>query len=158
MKKVLLSLFSTLMGFIIGIRSVEKNMSKDIRREQELSDKHFTLFLLMNQWVKVKQEGKHLADYMRKNNFRTIAIYGMSYTGERLLNELRDSDIIIKYGIDRNADGIYADVELVFPEDVQDNIDAIIVTSITYVDEIKKELLNKVSCPIISLEDILYEM
>ncbi len=36
-------------------------------------------------------------------------------------------------------------------------VDAIVVTAITFYDEIKEELSRKIDCPIISLEDILYE-
>ena len=42
------------------------------------------------------------------NVYKEIAIYGMSYLGERLADELAGSDITVKYAIDRNADNIYA--------------------------------------------------
>ena len=82
----------------------------------------------------------------------------MSYAGERLLEELKDSKIDVKYGIDKNADGIYSDIELVTMEDKLETVDAIVVTPIFFFDQIEEELSKKISCPIISLEDILYEV
>ena len=35
-------------------------------------------------------------------------------------------------------------------------VDSVIVTAITFYEEIKAELVLKIKCPIISLEDILY--
>ena len=62
------------------------------------------------------------------------------------------------YGIDQKADSIYADVDIVFIEDELQEVDAIVVTAITFFDEIEEKLSRKVDCPIISLDDILYEV
>ena len=80
----------------------------------------------------------------------------MSYIGERLFEELKNSSIIIKYGIDKTKNGIYFDLDIVTVEDELATVDAIIVTAFHYFDEIEKQLSRKVQCPIISIEDILY--
>jgi hypothetical protein len=113
---------------------------------------------MMNQWVKVKQEGKNLASYFEKNGYKKIAVYGMSYAGETLLDELKDTDIKVAYGIDQKADSIYTDVDIVTMDDDFEEVDAVVVTAITFFDEIEDRLSEKVDCPIISLEDILYEV
>ena len=118
-----------------------------------MSEKHLALFLMMNQWVAVKQEGKNLADYFEKQGYKSIAVYGMSYAGERLLEELKGSDIQVQYGIDKNADNIYMDVNIVTMEDELKPVDAIVVTPIFFFDDIEEELSQKIDCPIISLED-----
>lgn len=156
MKKVTLSLLSILGG---AVAAAVKKVTKDATEIQHnMSEKHLALFLMMNQWVKVKQEGKHLADYLEKQGYKSIAIYGMSYAGERLLEELKGSDIEVRYGIDRNAETIYSDIDLVTIEDSLEPVDAIIITSIFFFDEIEEQLSEKVDYPIISLEDILYEV
>ena len=43
-------------------------------------------------------------------------------------------------------------------DDDLENVDAIVVTAITFFDEIAEKLEEKVNCPVISLEDILYEV
>jgi FlaA1/EpsC-like NDP-sugar epimerase len=151
-------LVSSLTGAVAGATAVGKATSKKINKTQEMSDKHLALFQMMNQWVKVKQEGKNLTEYFDKNGYKKIAIYGMSYAGETLVDELKESDIKVVYGIDKRADSIYADIDIVTIDDDFKEVDAVVVTAITFFDEIEEKLSAKIDCPIISLEDILFEV
>lgn len=135
-----------------------KPMRQEIEKYKNMSDKHLSLFLLMNQWVKIKQEEKKVSLYLKKKSYKKIAIYGMSYVGETLLNELRADGVQIAYAIDRQAEGIYASLPVVSPEDILEEVDAIVVTAVTFYEDIKDILSKKLNCPIISLEDILYEL
>ncbi len=158
MKKTIVSALAALTGVAIGASAAGKVSSDKRKIVQQMSNKHLSLFLMMNQWVKVKQEGKNLASYLEKNGYQKIAIYGMSYAGETLINELKDSSVTIAYGIDKNADSIYADVDIVSMDDNLETVDAVVVTAITFFDEIEEQLSAKMDCPILSLEDILYEI
>ena len=142
---VISAIAGTIVGAAIGASKASKIISEDYDKMKDLADKHRDLFLLMNQWVKIKQEGN-----------KKVAIYGLSYVGETLLDELKDSSIMLAYGIDKNADNIYADIDVVSLNDKLDEVDVIIVTAITFFDQIVEELSNKVKCPIVSIEDILY--
>lgn len=156
MKSGISSVLSALIGATVGAAMVEKVAITQKKNLTDISDKHLSLFLMMNQWVKVKQEGKSLEEYFQRNGYKRIAIYGMSYAGETLLNELRNTDIEVVYGIDKNADAIYSDIDVLFLEDELDEVDAIVVTAVSFFEEIKMKLLKKTGCPILSLEDILY--
>lgn len=162
MNKGAVSIVSTLVGGMIGavagVGVVGKISGKTVDETKRTADKYLALFQMMNQWVRAKQEGKNLSSYFVKNNYKKIAIYGMSLAGESLLEELRDSDIQVLYGIDQRADNMYSEVDIVTMEDPLEKVDAIIVTAITYFNEIEEKLSEKVECPIISLEDILYEV
>lgn len=158
MKKGIISILSALAGTTIGAGIMAKATSDKINKIQALSDKHLELFLMMNQWVKVKQDGKHLADYLEREGYKNIAIYGMSYAGETLVKELKNTNINVAYGIDKKGEAVYADVEVFSLEDEFEKVDAVIVTAITFFDEIEQELSEKLDCAIISLEDILYEV
>ncbi len=158
MKKITLSILSVLGGAATSAVAVRKVTGKATEVQRNMSEKHLALFLMMNQWVAVKQEGKNLADYFEKQGYKSIAVYGMSYAGERLLEELKGSDIQVQYGIDKNADNIYMDVNIVTMEDELKPVDAIVVTPIFFFDDIEEELSQKIDCPIISLEDVLYEV
>lgn len=94
-------------------------------------------------------------DFFEDNGYKSIAIYGMSYLGERLMDELKDSGIEVRYAIDRNAENIYAGVEVKKPEDDLEEVDAVIVTAVFFFDEIEEQLEKILDCPIISLEDIV---
>lgn len=158
MRKGTLSILSTLAGIVIGVAAMGKVIDKSANKAQAMSDKHLALFLMMNRWIQVKQEGKTLTDYLEKHDYKVVAIYGISYVGERLLDELKGSNITVKYGIDKEADGIHADIPVVYMDDLLEEVDAVIVTAISFIDEIESTLSTKISCPIISLEDILYDM
>lgn len=158
MKKGVISILSALTGAALGAGTVGKVTGKLIGEKKSMSDKHLALFLMMNQWVKVKQEGKNLSEYFEKNGYKKIAVYGMSYAGETLIDELKNSNITVAYGIDKNTASIYADVDILSLDEDLEPADAVVVTAITFFDEIEEKLSEKVDCPIISLEDVLYEI
>lgn len=158
MKKGFISVLSALTGAAVGAGAVKKVESEKLNKMRAMSNKHLELFKMMSQWVKVKQEGKNLSSYFERNEYTKIAVYGMSYAGEALVNELENSTVTVAYGIDRNADSLYADVDIVSMDDDLTEVDAVVVTAITFFDEIEEKLSEKMDCPIISLEDILYEV
>ena len=88
---------------------------------------------------------------------KKVAVYGMGYAGETLVDELRGSDITVAYGIDQRGVSVYADVDVVSVDDNLEVVDAVVVTAVTFFDEIQEKLSAKMDCPILSLEDILYE-
>lgn len=61
----------------------------------------------------------------------------MSFIGQRLYEELKDTGVEVVYGIDKNSDKIYADIDIVTPEDDLEEVDAIIVTAFYFFDEIE---------------------
>lgn len=158
MKRVIISVLAVLMGAMAGAIVVGRTARELINKEREMSDKHLTLFLMMNQWVKIKQKGINLAEYFDRNNYRKIAVYGMSYAGKSLVDELKGTDIDVAYGIDKNADAIDSDVDIISMDGVLEPVDAVIVTAATWFDEIEKNLSKKINCPIISLEEVLFDV
>lgn len=158
MKKAGISLVSALIGAAAGAGVAGKAVIGEKEKVKAMSDKHLALFLMMNQWVKVKQEGKNLSAYFKKNGYQRIAIYGMSYAGETLLDELKGTGVQVAYAIDRSAGSIYADVDVLPLESELGDVDAVVVTAITYFDEVEEQLGRKLDCPVVSLENILYEM
>lgn len=158
MKKVIIGILSMLTGAAAGATGTGRIMKKEIEQKQQLSDKHLKLFKMMNQWVRVKQEGKSLVSYFEKKNIHKIAIYGMNYAGETLAEELKGSNVEIAYGIDKRANRLCAGFPIVLAEDSLEAVDAIVITAISFFDEIEQELSAKIDCTIISLEDIVYEV
>lgn len=157
MKKAIIGIAATLTGAAVGAAGTQTVMKKEIEQKQQLSDKHLKLYKMMNQWVRVKQEGKTLASYLERKDLHKIAIYGMNYAGETLAEELKGSNVRVLYGIDKRANRLCAEFPIVSVEDSLEDVDAIVVTAITFFDEIEQELNAKVDCKIISLEDIIYE-
>lgn len=145
-------------GVISGYILQKRKYMKLIRSYRELADKHKDILVLLDQWLEKRQNNIVLVDYFKRYNYKNIAVYGMSFVGRRLVNELKDSDINIKYVVDKNANYIHTDLKVYRMEDDLPAVDAIIVTPITYFSTIKEELKGKLNCPIISAEDLIYEI
>lgn len=158
MKKGVLTVLSVFAGTVAGVVGAGKIVGKKAAKAQQYADKHLTLYLLMNQWVKVKQENKDIAAYLAQRGYKKIAIYGMNYVGETLYDELKGTEVEVVYAIDKNANGIYADIDVVLPDSNLQEVDAVIVTPIFFFEEIEELLITKMEADIISMEDILYEV
>lgn len=158
MKKGLLSVVSLLAGGIAGAVAVGKKLDKKVKAEHTYAEKHLLIMQMFNQWLIDKHKGKKLADFFEDNGYRSIAIYGMSYLGERLVDELQGSGIEVKYAIDKNADNIFADVEVKQPSEDLPEVDVVVVTAVYFFEEIESELAELVNCPVISLENVLFEV
>lgn len=147
-----------LVGFLAGSLGQGYLKNKQISERNKKVDKFKNYYNLLNQWLILKQSGKSLADYFENNNIKKIAIYGMGELGNRLLDELKDSEIEVKYGIDKQADYTYADIDMVSLDDDLEEVDAIVVTAIFAFEEISDELGGITSYPVLSLEDVIYEL
>lgn len=165
MKKYIFNMLTFFGGILTGMFCTMRFAETELKKERQnvnnisqISSKHFELFMLMNQWVKVKQKGENIGDYLERRGYNRIAIYGMSYVGDSLVRELKKSNVQVLYGIDQKADTQGIDIDVVTIEDTLKMVDAIVVTAVTYYDEIKKALGKKVDFPIISLRDILYDI
>lgn len=155
---IITTVLCTLAGTAAGAGAAGRRAGKAAAKAKEMSDKHLALYLMMNQWVKVKQEGKNLAEYFERNGYRRIAVYGMSYAGETLTEELEGTGIEVAYGIDQRAESLYLDLEVSTMEGELKEVDAVVVTAVTFYEEIAEQLGERLACPVLSLEDILYEV
>lgn len=158
MKKLIDMFITIFAGFVLGYLVCEKKVNAKIIQQKGQSDKHLSLYLLMNQWTKIKQEDKRISNYLLEKGYEKIAIYGMNYVGETLYRELNGTPIDVKYAIDKDYDKIFSDIEVLSPDDNLPEVDAMIVTPITCYEEIRDMLSDKVQCQILSIEDLLYEL
>ena len=162
MKKRFGGVFSTVAGMIVGAAAggtaAGTVSSKKMKEMAQKGAKVHQLYMAFDRWLSIRQEGRTLVEYFEKQNYKTVAIYGMKELGERLYDELEGSGITVRYIIDKNADLLYADVDVVTPDEKLDPVDVIVVTALYYFNEIEEMLSERVDCPIISLEDILYEV
>ena len=92
----------------------------------------------------------------------------MKELGERLYDELRNTNIKVKYIIDRDVENLYANLiyandkydglVVITPEEELQEVDIIIVTANFYFDEIAQSLYEKTDAPVVSLEEVLCEV
>ncbi len=110
---------------------------------------------IFNHWLKLKQQDISCKDYFIENEYHRIAIYGFKELGERLYDELKDSEIEICYIIDKNKDSIWAEIDVFGMDEELPDVDAIVVTPTFFFEEIERELAEKTKCAIVSLEDVI---
>lgn len=139
-------------GAAYGFIKQEKRI--DLMEEQTKKLQCFQDLLI--QWLGLKQDGKNLKEYFDFNGYHTAAIYGMTGLGRCFLEELRGTDVEIKYVVDRNADNIEVSVPKFKPQDKLEKVDVLVVTAIYYYQNIIEEMEKRVDFPIISLEDVVY--
>ena len=157
MKKGIIATLSMVFGASAGLAASGVVQNKKTAKHQDDVRKLCEFYDLLIQWLSIKQENRSLETYLLEKGYKTVAIYGMKELGERLYDELKDSKVEVKYAIDKNADNVYADVDVLTPDDSLEEVDAIIVTAIHYYDEIEEMLEERMDCPILSLEDIVYD-
>lgn len=160
MKKI--TVIGTLLGILTGsigsgiLTTYLNNTS--IKEKNEKINKFRSYYEILNRWLILKQEEKSLQKYFLYNGYKNIAIYGMGELGNRLYDELKNSDVKVKYAMDTNYSGEYAELDIKGFEDDLPKVDIIVVTAIFAYDEIENKLRNVVDYKVISLEDVVYDM
>lgn len=157
MKKGLSAVIGGLVGASASALLIGKGCNKLIKQKSDKVDKFKNYYYMLNQWLILKQQGNALTKYFEENQFNNIAIYGVGEMGNRLYDELKDSDICVKFAIDKE-DNRYMEVEVKSPEDDFEGVDVIVVTAIFAFEEINRKISPRVSCPVISLEDIIFDI
>lgn len=161
MNKVFCLGFTAITGIGLGLIAGGKLVGRQYEKHCELvamqGDRFSEFYTLMQQWVKVHQSGHKLEDYFKKNNYKKIAVYGMNEMGYMVLKELEESEIEVSYCIDKNADNLFAPIDVRRPDGDLWPVDAVIVAVVQFYDEVKDTLSSKLECPVISLSDVVWE-
>ena len=145
------------LSFFAGILTSRHFAYKMIVKEVDKIRQYKCLFQFSNKWIALKQKEMDITAYFRDRGYYSIAVYGMGDLGERLADEIQNTDINIVYAIDRSKTGKYAGIQIKRLEEVLPEVDAVVVTPIYNFWEIKPILIDKFECPVVSLEDVICE-
>lgn len=108
-----------------------------------------------NQWIKNRNSGIKIEDYLNDFGYKNIAVYGLGELGSRLCEEICKSNIDIKYTIDQGG-GFFPGIPSKTLNDTLENVDLIIVTAIYDYDNIRDNLIKiNPNYNVVSLEKIL---
>lgn len=160
-KKAMAGIFLISIGIAVAFaeKSADRKYSGKLQKAEILSRKHWEMVKMYDRWITVKQRGRSVADYLTEQGYHSVAIYGMGVVGETLYDELKNTDVSVKYAIDKNAPKMFHDeIEVVSPDDELGKVDLIIVTSNFYFYEIEAGLREKTDMKIANFEDLLYEV
>ena len=147
---IAVGILSLISGIAVGYSIGKTNSS-----EEEMKNKMLKYYVTLNNWIGKKQKNINLSSYFEKMGYNSVAIYGMKEVGERLYEELKDTKTEVKYAVDQNAESIYADIDVYSPDDDLPEVDVIVVTATYYYISILNNIKDKISCPIISLDDVI---
>ena len=111
-----------------------------------------------NYWMTLRERGKHIINYFIQYEITEIAVYGYGTLGKHLVQELDNSDISIKYIIDKNVRLNHLKYDFKMPDQNLPHVDAIIVTPVDEFDNIYDILKNYTNDKIISLLEITSEL
>lgn len=100
-----------------------------------------------------KAGGGSIERYLCEKDYHKIMIYGAGYIGERLIDELEDSQVEIVAAMDRAV--VFADVPVISVNDEIPDVDCIVVTPVFYFEDIYKMLSEKTNIPILSISEIV---
>lgn len=113
-------------------------------------------FPIALKWLEIRQAGHCLNEYFKKNRIQSIAVYGMGALGRRLYDELEDSDVEVKYLVDRNPNGMDKILKFVHLDEEKLDVDAVVVTVISSEKEIVDEIKGYGYKRVIGLSEIIY--
>ncbi len=147
---IAVGILSLISGIAVGYSIGKTNSSGE-----EMKNKMLKYYVTLNNWIGKKQKNINLSSYFEKMGYNSVAIYGMKEVGERLYEELKDTKTEVKYAVDQNAESIYADIDVYSPDDDLPEVDVIVVTATYYYNSILNNIKDKISCPIISLDDVI---
>lgn len=152
--KLLKNVITLSAGVFLG-QKVGKLQEK--RHKNQETEKYRSYFYTLVRLYNMKAEGKPIDWLLHQKDFARIAIYGMGEMGRIMYEELKNTDITVVYGIDQ-AGGKHPDIKVIKMKAIQKEPDAIIVTIPFAYESVKNDLKKIVSCPVISLEHLLYEV
>ncbi len=143
-----------LVGLITGAVIASARLDDKLFDQENVSEKYYALYVLMCKWVRIKQDGKSISEYLNDTGSHSIIIYGMNYVGQRLVAEIEGSDLEIVCGIDQR-DIPDAPIKVIKPYDSIPEADIMIVTPYTYFDEIEIMMRERTDSSIISIDELL---
>lgn len=129
----------------------KKNSTLQLQYDKAMDYAH-----LLGRWVDNLNEGIRLSDYIKKYGYKSVSIYGLSDIGRKVIKELTNDGITISYVIDRNQAIFTSDIPLFKPKERLPEVDVVIVTPVNQYEDIKQSLIEYISAPIVSLEDIVF--
>lgn len=127
--------------------------------QKKEADRFYDNYMLLSHWMEMKNHGRSSLDYFHTMQYKDIAIYGMGEMANRLCEELEGTDVCVKYGIDREVCGTVSRMDRIyFPGEMLEPVDAVIVTPFYAMESIRGMLAKKMTCPIVSLEEVVWSL
>ena len=143
-----------IIGILVGIWSSFKIIEKNLGALCELNDKYFGMIKIFSMWMKFYEEGHSIDEYFKKNGYKSIAIYGMGFLGEHFFEQIKKTDIEVRYLIDQKGGTGYDKIPVFNIDEYLAPVDVIVITPQFYFYQIKKQLKKNVNYKIICIDEV----
>lgn len=150
-------LLCIIIAFGLGCLCMYLITQKEIAKKSGQLQKNKKYVELVNQWLILKHSNMKLETELKRRGIHEIAVYGMGICGRHLIRELATSDITMAYAMDKKNMDPYHGIEVRKLQKELPVVDAIVNTVINDNSVINEEIKKYFSCPIITLEDLVYE-
>jgi len=137
------------------VENYYKNLSLRLIRQKDID---ITMVTMLDDILSLKNAGVSIGDVLFNQGYRKIAIYGWGRMGQRICDEVDGSKLKVSYIIDREASKAACKFPLYRVEDTLPDVDLLIISPIGMFDELKNNVMNKLSCKMISAENLIREM
>lgn len=155
MKKAASYIFTLLFGLLSGAYGMAKICEKVLIKENNRANKNGDNFRTVCKWMKAGQSHNYIEDYFVKRDIKEIAVYGLGELGLCLMRELKETNISIKFIIDRDKNKWCDSCPLFSVEEDLPGVETIVVTPISEYEEISRQLRDKTDARIVSLKEII---
>lgn len=159
MRKASIGAFALAIGFVTSKINEDRKNLKEQEKMINLISKQEEVLKTYEKWMEICQKGQSISNYLVKNKYSNVAIYGLGRLGKQLYRELICSDINVEYVIDRSCrqkGELYGQTLCCHPEEKLKETELIIITVPSEAKEIGIQLRKKVTCPVKSINEILF--
>lgn len=153
-KRLIVMLLPFLTGCILSVALVTKILWPKVVLYKMLAKKHLQIIDVFKAWMIMLEMGKKIDVFFLQNGYKTVAICGMGYLGERLLAALERTDIEVKYVMEQKKNVSYGDTPVRSLDDDLEPVDVIVITPISHYYSIREQLSKKVDCKFVSIEEV----
>lgn len=141
------------LGFIVSKNIMQSEL---VKTKKYLNNAWQYQYFLIN-LSKLKIRGISVSDFVRNNNYKKVAIYGLSFLAEVVYEELIHDDIDVTCFIDRNKEGDYEGVRIIKPDESA-NADLIIVCVAFGMPQIRYTLEKTNDCDMYHINDVIINL
>lgn len=120
-------------------------------------NKYMRVMQIADKWMKLSEKHIDIKCFFDKYHYQNVAVYGAGSLGQHFMNALDNIGICVVACIDKNAENIHIDRNMVVPEKFDELVDAVIITALVPKEEITQTMHIGERCPVIMLDELLQQ-
>lgn len=114
---------------------------------------------LNKQWNILDRAGGSVGSFLESENYKEIAVYGTDALSERLINDLKQSNLNLQYVIGNKSNKYFSEIPILETENDLPETDIIVVsaTDENYMN-VERKICEKNPIKVISIRELIYKV